>query len=230
MKMTTQLNHEISQQLLVHKDENYALFEAKLIPNIDPSLIIGVRAPILRQIARNIVKSGNLSFIQTLPHNWHEENLLHAYVLCNLKNYDTALHATDLFLPYVDNWAVCDSLSPKAFANHQHVLMADIKRWINNNHEYSVRFAIGMLMRHFLDSHFDTQHLDLVTHLQRNEYYIRMMQAWYLATALAKQWDSTLPIFSQQILDPWVRQKAIQKAIESFRITDEHKKILRQLR
>ncbi len=209
------------------RDETYAAFSAKLIPTVEPDRFIGVRSPQLRAIAKEL-KNNASEFLSALPHRYHEENMLHAYLLCVGSDYATVVEQTERFLPFVDNWAVCDSLAPRAFARHKAELMPRIEKWMSAEHEYTVRFGIGTLMRHYLDADFRPEYLRRVAEIHRNEYYIKMMQAWYFATALAKQWDATLPMLDT--LEPWVRAKSIQKALESFRVSPDHKTLLRTLR
>lgn len=209
------------------RDETYAAFSAKLIPTVEPDRFIGVRSPQLRSIAKEL-KNNASEFLMALPHRYHEENMLHAYLLCVGSDYATVVEQTERFLPFVDNWAVCDSLAPRAFARHKAELLPRIEKWMSAEHEYTVRFGIGTLMRHYLDADFRPEYLRRVAEIHRNEYYIKMMQAWYFATALAKQWDATLPMLDT--LEPWVRAKSIQKAIESFRVSPDHKDLLRTLR
>ena len=209
------------------RDETYAAFSAKLIPTVEPDRFIGVRSPQLRAIAKEL-KNNASEFLSALPHRYHEENMLHAYLLCVGSDYATVVEQTERFLPFVDNWAVCDSLAPRAFARHKAELLPRIEKWMSAEHEYTVRFGIGTLMRHYLDADFRPEYLRRVVEIHRNEYYIKMMQAWYFATALAKQWDATLPMLDS--LEPWVRAKSIQKAIESFRVSPDHKDLLRTLR
>lgn len=225
----------IQERLFALRDEKYAAFSAKLIPNLPPDRFIGVRSPQLRTLAKELYKSdlrtGAFTYshiLGELPHRYHEENMLHAYLLCEEKKYAILLEETERFLPYVDNWAVCDSLAPRIFARHKEELLPCIKRWMSAEHEYTVRFGIGMLMRHYLDDDFRPEHLKWVAAVGHEEYYIKMMQAWYFATALAKQWDATLPILDS--LDGWVRRKSIQKAIESFRVPDDRKCLLKAMR
>lgn len=224
----------IQEQLFSLRDEKYAAFSAKLIPTVPPDRFIGVRSPQLRALAKELMRDSNnqtikqLSIIGELPHQYHEENMLHAYLLCEEKKYDILIEETERFLPYIDNWAVCDSLAPRAFARHKEELLPRIRKWMAVEHEYTVRFGIGMLMRHFLDADFRPEHLQWVAEVGRGEYYIKMMQAWYFATALAKQWDATLPLLDT--LEGWVRGKSIQKALESYRVTDDHKTLLRNRR
>ena len=226
----------IQERLFALRDEKYAAFSAKLIPTVSSDRFIGVRSPQLRALAKELAKgdSGSSlithrsSFLKELPHRYHEENMLHAYLLCEEKKYAILVEETEAFLPYIDNWAVCDSLAPRVFARHKTELLPNIKKWMAAEHEYTVRFGIGMLMRHFLDGDFRPEHLKRVAAIDREEYYIKMMQAWYFATALAKQWDATQPVLDT--LEGWVRGKSIQKALESFRVSDEHKALLRGLR
>ena len=217
----------IQERLFLLRDEKYAAFSAKLIPTVAPDRFIGVRSPQLRALAKEL-KNNASEFLCNLPHRYHEENMLHAYLLCEEKKYATLVEETERFLPYIDNWAVCDSLTPRVFMRHKAELLPLIEKWMSAEHEYTVRFGIGMLMRHFLDADFRPEHLQRVASIHRDEYYIRMMQAWYFATALAKQWDATLPILDA--LEEWVRSRSIQKALESYRVSDEHKTILKGLR
>ena len=217
----------IQEKLFSLRDEKYAAFSAKLIPTVSPDRFIGVRSPQLRALAKEL-KNNTSGFFGELPHQYHEENMLHAYLLCEGKKYEIVVEETERFLPYIDNWAVCDALAPRAFARHKEKLLPGIRKWMSSEHEYTIRFGIGTLMRHFLDADFRPEHLRWVAAVDREEYYIKMMQAWYFATALAKQWDAALPILDT--LTPWVRAKSIQKALESFRVSDDHKSLLRTMR
>ncbi|MBP5546851.1 MAG: DNA alkylation repair protein [Bacteroidales bacterium] len=217
----------IQERLFSLRDEKYAAFSAKLIPTVSSARFIGVRSPQLRILAKEL-KNNASGFLSELPHQYHEENMLHAYLLCEEKKYDILVEETERFLPFVDNWAVCDSLAPRAFARHKEDLLPRIRKWMASEHEYTVRFGIGMLMRHFLDADFRPEHLQWVAEVSRGEYYIKMMQAWYFATALAKQWDAALPLLDT--LEGWVRGKSIQKALESYRVSDDHKSVLKGLR
>lgn len=217
----------IQERLFSLCDEKYAAFSAKLIPTVSSARFIGVRSPQLRTLAKEL-KNNASGFLSELPHQYHEENMLHAYLLCEEKKYDILVEETERFLPFVDNWAVCDSLAPRAFARHKEELLPRIRKWMASEHEYTIRFSIGMLMRHFLDADFRREHLQWVAEVSRGEYYIKMMQAWYFATALAKQWDATLPLLDT--LEGWVRGKSIQKALESYRVSDDHKSVLKGLR
>lgn len=222
-------NKEIEEILTSLADSQYADFTAKLLPNVPRERILGVRAPQLKDLAKSMLDTADV-YIDDLPHHWLDENLLHAYLINGLKSYDKAILATQQFLPYVSNWSVCDALSPKTFAANKAKLLPHIKRWIASKHEYTVRFGISMLMRHFLDAEFRPEYLKWVADIDRDEYYIKMMQAWFFATALAKQWKPTLECLKHDIANDWVRRKAIQKALESRRITDKRKETLRKLR
>ena len=212
----------IEERLFALQDTKYRDFHRNLVPGMPDDYIIGVRMPNLRQLAKEIDKEHLLA---TLPHRYYEENQLHAIVLSGMKDYDECLRQVERFLPFVNNWATCDGLRPRCFAKHTEELQPHIRRWIASEHEYTVRFGIGILEAFFLDKAFRKEHLQWVAAIKREEYYIRMMQAWYFATALAKQWDATLPVV--ETLPDWVRRKAIQKACESFRVSDDHKAILK---
>ena len=205
------------------QDTRYRDFHKSLVPGMPDGYIIGVRMPDLRRLAKEVDKDELLS---TLPHRYYEENQLHAIVLSGMKDYDECLRQVERFLPYVNNWATCDGLRPRCFAKHTEELLPHVRRWLAAEHEYTVRFGIGVLEAFYLDDAFSTKHLRWVAAVGREEYYIRMMQAWYFATALAKQWEATLPVVAT--LPDWVRRKAIQKACESFRVSDEHKSLLKK--
>ena len=229
--MPTMPATDIAQQLQNLRDDIYAAFQRKLLPNIDPASIVGIRTPQLRQLAKQLSKDENIqTFLQTLPHSTFEENQLHSFIISDILDYTRCMEEVNRFLPHVDNWATCDQLSPKVFKKHHAELISPIRQWLRSRHEYTVRFGIGMLLAHYLDDDFSPAYLTLVTSVQRKEYYIRMMQAWYLATALTKQYDATIPYLQSAGLDKWVHNKAIQKAIESRRITDEKKQYLKTLK
>ena len=222
---------DIEARLFAMKDSTYAAFQAKLMPTVDPACIIGVRTPLLRQFAKELYKAGdNAAFLATLPHRYYDENNLHGFLLCEGKDYAETVKAVDAFLPFVDNWATCDLLSPKVFKKHKTELKADIDRWMASDKVYTVRFGIEMAMSHFLDGDFDPSFLKKAAALRFDEYYVKMMVAWYVATALAKQWEATLPLLTEGKLDDWTHNKSIQKAVESYRITDEQKAVLRSLK
>lgn len=212
------------------KDDKYALFQAKLTPNIDPSLFLGVRVPVLRKFAKAYIKEEESNdFLNNLPHAYYDENMLHALLISEMKDYNEVSILLDKFLPYVDNWAVCDILSPKVLNKHLSELLVKIKEWIKSSHCYTIRFGIEMLMSFFLDEHFNKEYLDLVL-ISHEEYYVKMMIAWFYATALSKQWTDTISIIENNKLDKWTHNKTIQKAIESYRISDKDKQYLKTLK
>lgn len=215
----------VEERLFALQDTRYRDFHRNLVPGMGEGYIIGVRMPQLRQLAKEVDTD---IIIAVLPHKYYEENQLHVIVLSGMKDFDECLRQVERFLPYVDNWATCDGLRPQCFAKHTDKLLPHIRRWIRSKHEYTVRFGIGILEAFYLDKAFMEEHLRWVAVIDRDEYYIRMMQAWYFATALAKQWETTLPVIAT--LPDWVRRKAIQKACESFRVSDEHKRILRSIK
>ena len=224
--------NELQQNLFGMRDAAYAAFIAKLTPGFPPSHFIGVRVPLLRTIARSFAKeeAASQSFLSHLPHSYYEEDMLHGMLISLIKDYDRCLDLTDRFLPYVDNWAVCDTLSPKVFAKHKAQLLENILRWSSSSHTYTCRFGLRMLMTHFLDDSFSADFLEIPAAIRSEEYYVKMMVAWFFATALAKQWEATLPYLENRQLDPWTHRKTIQKAIESYRIPPERKDYLRTLR
>lgn len=224
--------NELQQNLFGMRDAAYAAFIAKLTPGFPPSHFIGVRVPLLRTIARSFAKEEAASqrFLSHLPHSYYEEDMLHGMLISLVKDYDRCLDLTDRFLPYVDNWAVCDTLSPKVFAKHKAQLLENILRWSSSSHTYTCRFGVRMLMTHFLDDSFSADFLEIPATIRSEEYYVKMMVAWFFATALAKQWEATLPYLENRQLDPWTHRKTIQKAIESYRIPPERKDYLRTLR
>ena len=224
--------NELQQNLFGMRNAAYAAFIAKLTPGFPPSHFIGVRVPLLRTIARSFAKEEAASqrFLSHLPHSYYEEDMLHGMLISLVKDYDRCLDLTDRFLPYVDNWAVCDTLSPKVFAKHKAQLLENILRWSSSSHTYTCRFGLRMLMTHFLDDSFSADFLEIPATIRSEEYYVKMMVAWFFATALAKQWEATLPYLENRQLDPWTHRKTIQKAIESYRIPPERKDYLRTLR
>jgi len=224
---------QIQAELFSLQDTEYKAFHSKLMPTINPDTIIGVRTPALRALARKIKTVPGIDldlFKASLPHKYYEENNLHAFLIEQCRDYDTCIWELDCFLPYVDNWATCDMMRPKCFKKHTKELLCKIEQWLGSTHTYTVRFAVEMLMVYFLEENFDPKYLAIVAKILSDEYYINMMIAWYFATALAKQWDSTLPYLTEERLPLWVHNKTIQKAIESCRITQEQKKLLRGLR
>ncbi len=222
---------EIEQQLKSLADEKYRKMQVTIIPTVVPESIIGVRTPELRKIAKELAKRSDVSdFLSDLPHRYFEENQLHAFVLSEMKDFDSCIRYVDAFLPYVDNWATCDQMSPKIFKKHKEELLSWVSTWISSKETYTVRFAIGMLMEHFLDDDFSPAYPKMVSKVRSEEYYVNMMIAWYFATALAKQYDSILPYIEKKKLSDWTHNKAIQKSVESYRITDEQKAYLKTLK
>lgn len=219
-------NNQLLPTLFSLQDASFRTFNSRLIPNIAPETIIGVRTPELRRIAKELDDGDE--FLRRLPHHYFEENLIHGFLLERERDFGAAIAGVEEFLPYVDNWAVCDQLNPKVFKKRRQELLPYIRRWIASDQVYTIRFAIGMLMRHFLDEDFDPDYLQQVAAVRNEDYYVKMMVAWYFATALAKQYDAALPYIIGKHLQPWTHNKAIQKAVESFRISDDQKALLRQ--
>jgi len=225
------LLEEIRKQLFEFQDVKYKDFQKNLIPTVDPESIIGVRTPELRKYAKQLLKENKTDdFLSDLPHKYFDENQLHAFILSELKDYEKCVEEVCRFLPYVDNWATCDQMSPNVFKKHRTELMEYIKQWLKSDKTYTVRFAIGMLMQHYLDDEFDIGYAEMVQEVKSEEYYINMMIAWYFATALAKQYDNILPVLEQNRLDVWTHNKVIQKAVESYRIMPEQKAYLKSLK
>ncbi|MBQ9155355.1 MAG: DNA alkylation repair protein [Eubacterium sp.] len=226
--MTTE---EIRQRLYELQDTGYRDFQSKLIPNISPDSMIGVRTPALRKLAKKLIKDPDINgFLRDLPHYYFDENQLHAFLISEIKDFAVCMDQVRRFLPFVDNWATCDQLSPKVFRKHRPELLPFIREWIRSDQTYTVRFGIGMLMQHFLDEDFNTEYPRLVAAVRSEEYYINMMIAWYFATALAKQYEAAVPYIEQRKLEGWTHNKAIQKAVESRRISPEQKEYLRGLK
>ena len=219
----------IKEYLFKLQDKKYRDFQKTLIPNINPNSLIGVRTPDLRNYAKKMVKENNyISFINDLPHEYFDENQLHAFIISEIKNYDECIKYINDFLPYINNWTTCDQMSPKVFKKYHSKLIKEIKKWIKSKHTYTIRFGILMLMMHFLDNDFKKEYLEMVLNIKSEEYYVNMMRAWYFATALAKQHDIVVEYITKQKLDTWTHNKTIQKAIESNRITNEEKEYLKK--
>lgn len=223
----------VYDRLIEVKDDEYKEFQAKLVPNISPDAILGVRTPQMRQIAKEVFNSPERdAFLKDLPHKYYEENLVHFFVIAMIRDFDECVSEVERFLPYVDCWPVSDQSSPKVFKKHHDKLLPCIRRWIASDHVYTARFGIRMLMNEFLGDDFDVEYPRLVAARSgpKEDYYINMMVAWYFATALAKNYDETIVFFEEHRLDDWVHRKSIQKAVESYRVTDEHKEYLKSLR
>jgi len=221
----------IYDRLVQYQDEKYREFQSKLVPNIPKETILGVKTPQMRAIAKAVAGTPEAEeFLRTLPHAYYEENLVHFFLLAGIKDFDACVEAVERFLPYVDCWPVCDQSSPKVFTKNHDRLLPCIRRWIASDHVYTSRFGMRMLMNEFLGEDFKEEYLGWVAEKQGEDYYLKMMVAWYFATALAKQYDASIVYFEQRKLDPWTHKKAIQKAIESFRVSEEHKEYLKTLR
>lgn len=218
-------------RLIEVKDDEYRKFQVKLVPNISPETILGVRTPEMRKIAKEVFASDYRDgFLNDLPHKYYEENMIHFFILAMIKDFDQCVQRVEEFLPYVDCWPVSDQASPKVFKkNHQKILLY-IKKWISSEHVYTARFGIRMLMNEFLGEDFREEYLELAASKKGEDYYLKMMIAWYFATALAKRYDETIPYIENRRLDEWVHRKAIQKAVESYRVPEEKKVYLRSLR
>lgn len=240
---------ELVKQLFENQDLKYKAFHTALVPNVSPDTFIGVRVPVLRKLAKEFFKSGQSSSVQPnsakksaqlakffdkLPHRYFEENQIHLMMVTMIKDYGECLARTEQFLPYIDNWAVCDGKTPKALLKNIPQFLAKIQEWLRSEHPYVVRFAINMLMDQFLEDRFNPRFLKWVAAVDINrfkeKYYVQMEVAWYFATALAKQWEAAVPFIESRKLEPWTHNKAIQKSIESYRVSDEHKAYLRTLK
>lgn len=225
------ITDEIREMLYAEKDIAYRDFQAKLIPTIDKETVIGVRTPALRKMAKQLAKREDIgAFLEALPHIYFEENQLHAFIVSERKDFAQGMEELCAFLPYVDNWATCDQMSPKVFKKHRQELLPHIREWIASDQTYTVRFGVGMLMEHFLDEDFEPIYPEMVSKIRSEEYYVNMMIAWYFATALAKQYEAVLPYIEEARLATWTHNKVIQKAVESYRITAEQKGYLRGLK
>ncbi len=221
---------DIRSELFALQDLSYRDFHARLMPTVQKETVIGVRTPALRRLVRQIPTQDAASFLSSLPHTYYEENNVHACLIAACKDFETALHLTEAFLPYIDNWATCDMFFPKIFEKNAEALLPHILTWIRDDAEYTVRFAIGLLLRLFLDERFSADYLALVAETKQDDYYVYMMVAWFFSVALVKQYEATLPFLLEHRLPRRTHNKAIQKAIESYRISPEKKTYLRTLR
>lgn len=214
-----------------NQDIAYRDFQSRLIPNIAPESVIGVRTPILRKLAKDMVKSGqSTEFLSHLPHKFFEENQLHAFILSEIRDFDTVIRELERFLPYIDNWATCDQLSPIVFRKNKEPLLKLVKTWVKSKHVFTVRFGVKTLMQYWLDEDFDKEYSDIVANIKSKDYYVNMMCAWYFATLAAKHFDDSLPYFKMGCIDEWTRLHALQKAQESYRISIKQKQKLRSLK
>ena len=222
---------EIQERLAALRDEKNADFVAKLCPSAPRETILGIRQPELRRLAKELWKTEDMTqFMAELPHAYFEENLLHAFLLDHIRDYDACMEALERLLPWVDSWCACDSINPPVFKKHRPELLEHIEPWLASGETYTVRLGVKMLMTHFLDGDFRAEYLEKVAIIKSEEYYVNMMRAWYFATALAKQYEAAVPYLEGRALDPWTHNKAIQKAVESYRIPEERKALLKELR
>lgn len=225
------LEEKIRGQLFEMQDLGYKAFHEKLIPTVEPDRVIGVRIPELRKFAKQFSRTPEAKeYLQILPHYYYEENNLHAFLIENIRDYEEAMEHTEKFLPFIDNWATCDSFSPKVFRRHPKEVYEKVKLWISSDKTYTIRYGIGILMGNYLDEQFQPEMVELVAGVVSDEYYVNMMCAWYMATALAKQEETILPYLTEHRLSTWVHNKTIQKAVESRRITPEMKQYLKKLK
>ena len=225
------MTNEIRETLFRLSDKKYRDFQSRLLPTVDKDKTIGVRTPLLKQYAKRLIKENKAeTFIKTLPHKFFDENQLHAFIISGIKDFDLCIKEVDRFLPYVDNWATCDQLSPVSFKKNRKELIKKAKEWIASDKTYTIRFGIGVLMKYFLDEDYSYEYPKAVSKIRSDEYYVNMMIAWYFATALAKQYESILPFIENGELDTFTHNKAIQKAIESYRITEKQKEHLKSLK
>ena len=221
----------VYERLAACGNEQYRDFQSKLVPNIPKEIILGVKTPDMRRIAKEIKETKEAEeFLAQLPHQYYEENLVHFFLIAMIKDFNECVEAVEIFLPYVDCWPVCDQSSPKVFTKNHEKLLPLIKKWIGSEHVYTARFGIRMLMNEFLGEDFKPEYLAWVAEVKGEDYYIKMMVAWYFATALAKQYDETVVYIENRRLEPWTHKKAIQKAIESYRVSDDHKDHLKTFR
>lgn len=227
----SEINDRILKKLFANADGGYKAFQCALMPTVNKDTVIGVRTPIIRKMAKELKNDKNVyEFLNTLPHRYYEENNLHAFIIACITDFDDCIRETEKFLPYMDNWATCDGMRPKCFGKNKHALFPYVNKWIRAKHTYTVRYGIGMLMIHFIDKDFSPEYLDTVAKISIDEYYVNMMRAWYFATALAKQYEHTLPYIQNRCLDKFTHEKTIQKAIESYRIDNDKKDYLKSLK
>ena len=221
---------DIQKYLLSQKDEKYRAFTLPLLPNIDEKTFIGVRLPVIKKYAKDLDNSNREEFMKDLPHKYHEENILHAFMLSSIKDYDEFIRDIDAFLPYVSNWSTCDTICNKNLNKYKDKLILEVYKWLKSKEVYRVRYAVKCLMNYYLGEDFNEEHIDKVAEVKLEDYYVKMMIAWYLATGLAKNYDSFIKPIEQHKFDSFTHNKAIQKAVESYRVSDEHKEYLKTLK
>ena len=222
--------HKIRDYLLSQQDIKYRNFTLPLIPNVDEKAFIGVRLPVIKKYAKDLPEKDRLEFLQDLPHQYHEENLLHAFILSNIKDYDEFIEKVDTFLPYVSNWSTSDTICNRYLVKYREPLIKEIYKWLKSDELYRVRYAVKCLMNYYLDENFKEEHLLKVKEIKLEDYYVEMMIAWYLATGLAKNYDSFVKVIEEKWFNKSIHNKAIQKAVESYRVSDEHKAYLKTLK
>lgn len=228
---TEEIIREIQVRLFELQDTEYRDFHARLMPTVDKEKVIGVRTPVLRKYAGELSGQPEAQeFLKALPHTYYEENNLHGFLLEKIKDYDTCMGEMKKFLPYIDNWATCDGVAPKVFGRHKEELIKEIPGWLESGQTYVIRFGVNMLMRFFLDEDFKPEYAEKVAAIRSEEYYVKMVVAWYFATALAKQYDAVIPFLEERRLENWTHQKTIQKARESYRISPAQKEYLKTLK
>lgn len=221
---------QVRNYLLNNKDEGYRAFTLPLLPNIDESTFIGVRLPIIKKYAKDLDEAARKEFLNELPHKYHEENILHAFIISNIKDYDECISYVDKFLPYVSNWSVCDTLCNKYLNKYKDRLINEVYKWLKSDELYRVRYAVKCLMNYYLSEDYKEEHMKAVEQVKLDDYYVRMMIAWYLATGLAKNYDDFVKVIEENRFDTFTHNKAIQKAVESYRVSDEHKAYLKTLK
>ena len=221
---------EIQDYLLSKQDQKYRDFTLPLIPNVDEKTFIGVRLPIIKKYAKDLPEAKRIEFMNSLPHKYHEENLLHAFILSNIKDYDTFIEYADKFLPYVTNWSVSDTICNKYLVKYKDQLIKDVYRWLKSDELYRVRYTVKCLMNYYLNEDFKEEHIEKVLEVKLDDYYVKMMIAWYLATGLAKNYNDFIKPIEENRFDDFIHNKAIQKAVESYRVSDEHKAYLKTLK
>ena len=225
------IRKEIKEELLKKQDKEYRDFQIKLIPTVKKESMIGVRTPIIKAYAKELYSRDDIDvFLNDLPHQYFDENQLHAFIISNIKDYDKCINEVNKFLPYIDNWATCDQLSPTIFKKNKDKLLKEIDKWLEDKHIYTRRFAIELLMSHYLDESFDINYANYISDIKSDEYYLKMMIAWYFSFALVKKYDEVIGIIEAKKMDKWVQNKTIQKAVESYRITDDKKAYLKTLK
>lgn len=225
------LKTQLQEKLFNLQDIEYKAFHSKLMPTVNPDAVIGIRTPVLRKFSDEFYKTNEANaFLKNLPHKYYEENNLHAFLLEKITDYNTLIKELNIFLPFVDNWATCDMMKPKIFKKHKPLLIKDIEKWLKSKNTYEVRYGIVCLMTYFIESDFKKEYLNWIVDIKSDEYYINMARAWFFATALTKQYNSTVKIIENKMLDKWTHNKAIQKACESYQVADEQKENLRKLK